>query len=131
MFSVLNTASSGMGVYQTWLNAISGNIANMNDASPTNQKAYQARYIMAKPSPAGLQGVGQGASVAGVALGSAKGILTYSPSNPLANAQGYVRMPSINLAQQMTQLIMAQRGYQLNAVVVTQATQAYKSALTL
>jgi len=34
------------------------------------------------------------------------------PENPLADADGYVRAPDTDLASQMTQLVMAQRGFQ-------------------
>ena len=40
-------------------------------------------------------------------------------------------MPDIDLADQMTQLIMAQRGYQANLAVVDRAQDAYQRALEL
>ena len=44
---------------------------------------------------------------------------------------GYVRYPDIDLGDQMTQLLMAQRGYQANLAVVERATNAYQAALQL
>ena len=57
--------------------------------------------------------------------------MTYQPDSPLADAQGYVRLPDIDLADQMSQLIMAQRGYQANLAVVERATAAYQQAIGL
>ena len=74
---------------------------------------------------------GQGVQVAGVAKGSAEGRLVYDPAHPLADAEGYVRYPDIDLGQQMGQLIMAQRGYQANLSVVDRAREAYQAALAL
>ena len=42
-----------------------------------------------------------------------------------------MRYPDIDMASQMTQLIMAQRGYQANAAVVDRAKDAYTAALQI
>jgi len=129
LFGAFGVASSGMDVYQTWLDAISGNVANANDTSPTSQSAYQERYLEIAPVATG--GVGEGVQVTNVALGSAQGQLSYEPNNPLADAQGMVRHPSIDLGDQMVQMVVAERAYQANVSSVTQARQAYQSALEL
>ena len=53
------------------------------------------------------------------------------PTNPLADANGMVRYPDIDLGEQMTQLMMAQRAYQANIAVVERAKDAYAQALEL
>ncbi len=62
---------------------------------------------------------------------AAEGKLVYSPTNPLADEQGYVRMPDIDLGTQMTNLLIAQRGYQANISAISRATDAYQAALQL
>ena len=126
IFDSIGIAQSGVAVYRKWLDAVSDNIANMNNVSPTSGAAYQQTSIIAS-----AMGDGQGVQVAGVAKGSAAGRLVYDPTHPLADAQGYVRMPDIDLGQQMGQLIMAQRGYQANLSVVDRARDAYEAALQL
>jgi flagellar basal-body rod protein FlgC len=42
-----------------------------------------------------------------------------------------VRYPDIDLSDQMTQLLMAQRAYQLNLAVVDRARDAYLQALNI
>ncbi|MDA8184552.1 MAG: flagellar basal body rod protein FlgC [Acidimicrobiales bacterium] len=131
MFGALPIAGSGMEVAQTWIDAAGGNIANMNDVAPGNlPAAYREQSVVAAPAPA-QGGVGQGAAVAGVLLGPSNGKLAYDPTNPLADAQGYVKYPAVNLAQQMVDLIMAQTSYQANAAVIARAKSVYQSALTL
>jgi flagellar basal-body rod protein FlgC len=68
-------------------------------------------------------------AVAGTALGDAKGRLVYEPENPLADREGYVKYPDIDLGSQMTQLMMAQRAYQANLTVVDRAKDAYQAAI--
>jgi flagellar basal-body rod protein FlgC len=64
-------------------------------------------------------------------LGDPVGRLVYDPQHPLADEGGYVRQPDIDLGSQMTQLIMAQRGYQANLAVVERARDAYTAAVNL
>lgn len=125
-FGAIGIAGSGVAVYRTWMDALSDNIANINDVTSTGAAAFQERYVIAQADPAG-----QGARVAGVTFGNAAGQLVYDPGSPLADAQGMVRRPDIDLGTQMTQLIMAQRGYQANLAVVDRAHDAYQSALQL
>jgi len=72
-----------------------------------------------------------GAQVSGIALGSGEGRLAHEPTHPLADAEGYVRYPDIDMASQMGQLIIAQRGYQANLAVVDRAKGAYEAAIQL
>jgi flagellar basal-body rod protein FlgC len=126
IFDSIGIAQSGVAVYRKWLDAVSDNIANMNNVTSTSEAAYQQTSIIASE-----MGDGQGVQVSGVAKGSAEGRLVYDPTHPLADAEGYVRMPDVDLGQQMGQLIMAQRGYQANLSVVDRAREAYQAALTL
>ena len=72
-----------------------------------------------------------GVQVAGVKFGSAEGRVVHEPDNPLADKDGNVRYPDIDLGDQMTQMMMAQRGYQANLSVVDRAKDAYQAALQL
>jgi flagellar basal-body rod protein FlgC len=108
-FGAIGIASTGLTVYRKWLDAVSDNLANMSTVRGTNEAAYQARYVIAQAVDYG-QGDG-GVQVGGIALGNAEGRLVYEPNHPLADEDGYVRYPDIDMASQMSQLIMAQRGY--------------------
>ena len=58
-------------------------------------------------------------------------MLAYEPDNPLADTEGYVRRPDIDLGSQMAQMIMAQRAYQANLSVVDRAEESYTAAINL
>ena len=126
-FPVFGVAGSGVTVYRKWLDAVSDNISNINTVRSTDEDAFQARYVVARSVDYG-NGVG-GAQVAGIELGSAEGRMVHDPTHPLADADGYVRLPDIDLASQMSQLMMAQRGYQANLAVVDRAREAYGTAI--
>ena len=129
LFGTIGIAGTGVTVYRKWLDAVSDNLANMNDAKPTSEAAFQARYVIAQAANYG-RGDG-GVQVGGTALGNPNGRLVYEPANPLADQSGYVRYPDIDLGSQMGQLIMAQRGYEANLSVVDRAKDAYEAALNI
>jgi flagellar basal-body rod protein FlgC len=129
VFDALNISGSGLYAHRKWLDAVSDNIANINDASSTDGEAFKERMVVAQAVDYG-SGEG-GVRVAGVEFGSGEGRIVNEPDNPLADADGNVRYPDIDLGDQMTQLIMAQRGYQANLSSVERATDAYKAALNL
>lgn len=131
MFNAIGTAATGLNVYQTWIDAIGNNIANVNDIAPTSGPAFQATFVQAQALPAGANGVGGGVAVTALPQSSAQGIVTYDPTNPVADAQGYVRRPDIDLASQMGNLIMAQRAYQANSTVIERAEDVYKSGISI
>ena len=128
-FDSLRIAGSGLYSHRKWMDAVSDNIANINTVSAPGENAFQERMVVAEAVD---YGSGQGGvRVAGMALGSGEGRLVYQPGHELADADGYVRYPDIDLGEQMTQLLMAQRGYQANIATIERATNAYQSALQL
>lgn len=128
IFGTLGTSGSGMRVYRTWLDAISDNIANMNDVKPTSAAAFRARFVIAQDAGNNL---GDGARVAGVELGDPNGRVVYQPDHPYADENGLVRYPDIDLGDQMTSLLLAQRGYQANVAALERVRDAYQQALTI
>ncbi|MBF0689191.1 MAG: flagellar basal-body rod protein FlgC [Cellulomonas sp.] len=127
IFGAIGVAGTGMTVTRKWLDAISDNIANASTVTPTSEEAFRSRFVLVEPMTGGDGGV----QVAGIALGSAEGRLVHEPGHPLADEDGYVRYPDVDMASQMTQLIMAQRGYQANAATVSRVTESYQAALQI
>jgi len=134
MFPTFDIASSALTPHRIWMNALSDNIANINTVKPMSEAAYQEKFIVAQeiPSrPGDPVGVGGGVEPVAVQYGDATGLVTYDPTNPLADEHGLVRRPSENLGDQMTNLIIAQRGYQLNLAVIERAKSSYQQALDI
>jgi flagellar basal-body rod protein FlgC len=121
IFPVLETAQSALHTNRVWMDAVADNIANINTVRPTSGPAFQARFIVATAKRADNNDP----------IGDPKGRTVYEPGNPLADKAGLVRYPDIDLGDQMTQLLMAQRAYQLNLAVVDRARDAYLQALNI
>ncbi|MEJ5913346.1 flagellar basal body rod protein FlgC [Pseudokineococcus sp. 1T1Z-3] len=130
IFSAIGIAGTGATVHRKWLDAVSDNIANVNTARASDEAAYQEKRVLVEAVDYGA-GTG-GVRVAGaVNASSAEGRMVYEPDHPLADDDGYVRYPDIDLSSQMSQMIMAQRGYQANLAVVDRARETYLAALRI
>ncbi|MEZ0166055.1 flagellar basal body rod protein FlgC [Kineococcus sp. LSe6-4] len=126
IFDAIGIAGTGVTVNRKWMDAVSDNLANINTAVRTADPAYEAKYVVAAEAADG-----KGTQVAGIVTGSAEGRLVYDPAHPLADEQGYVKYPDIDMSTQMMSLIMAQRAYQANLSVIDRSKEAYQAALQL
>ncbi len=124
-FSVLDIAGSSMGMHQSWLDALANNISNVNTTTSTDDDAFQAEMVVARARTSG------GVEVTDIEKGSAEGRVVHDPDHPLADADGYVRRPDIELSDQMSDLIIAQRGYQASVQVTKYAQDTYNAALQI
>lgn len=124
-FDMLRIANTSLGMHQTWLDALGHNIANANTVRRTNENAFQGQMVVAAARPDG------GVDVAGVVHSDPEGRLVHSPEHPLADENGYVRLPELDMSSQMTQLVMAQRGFQSSVQVTKNAQDTYNAALQI
>jgi flagellar basal-body rod protein FlgC len=118
-----------MDVYQTWLDAIADNVANVNTIRPTDEVAFQERFVIA--SSVETKGRPGGATVAAAEFGNPLGRIAHMPEHPFADEEGYVRLPDMELSDQMAHLLMAQRAYQANVSTFRAAREAYQRALEI
>jgi flagellar basal-body rod protein FlgC len=130
IWSGIDIAGTGAEVDQTWIDTIGGNVANMNDAVTPGQPVFQAQYVEAGEQVES-NGAGAGVQVNTIDLGPATGQIEYDPTNPVANAQGEVEYPVVDLGSEMTDLVQAQTSYQANAEVMSHATDAYQAILDI
>lgn len=124
-FDMLRIANTSLGMHQTWLDALAHNIANANTVVATSDTAFQAQMVVAEARADG------GVDVAGIDLSSGEGVLEYAPDHPLADAAGMIRAADLDMSSQMSQLIMAQRGFQASVQVTKTAQDTYGTALQI
>lgn len=118
-----------MGAYKLWLDAVSDNIANMDNVTTTDSPAFQERFLVVESADA--TETGSGVRVAGTLFGDPNGVVAYEPNHPLADEQGMIRRPDVDLTEQMVFMQVAQRGYQANIRTFERAREAYEAALSI
>jgi flagellar basal-body rod protein FlgC len=128
MFSALDSSASGTKVSRIWLDAISDNVANVNTTRPFEEEPFRARLVIAR---AYENGDNRGAMVTGITRREGEPEVTFDPTNPYANEAGYVKRPMVDLSEEMTNMLIAQRTYQANLSVMDRVRDAYKAALSI
>ncbi len=126
MFGAMSAASSGVTLGRTWMDVIADNVANADTVRPAGEEPFRASLVVAQAQP-GTAGV----AVSGMVQAAGPADVVYDPENPLADGQGYVTRPKVDLTEEMTNMLMASRLYQANLSVMQQARDSYAQALRI
>jgi flagellar basal-body rod protein FlgC len=130
--NVFNIAGSAMTAQSQRLNAVASNLANADSATSSTGQPYRAKQVVFSATPLGGSGSGSaGVKVAGVIEDPSPMRMMFDPKHPLANAQGYVAMPNVNVVEEMVNMISASRSYQNNADMMNTAKTLLMKTLTL
>lgn len=57
--------------------------------------------------------------------------LLYDPDHPLANENGYVRMPNVDTTEEMIEMMSATRAYESNATVMDATKSMFQKAMEI
>jgi len=134
LFNIFDVAGSALNAQTIRLNTTSSNLANANSASSSTDQLYKARQpvfatMMRNEFDDGNSSVG--VQVLGIVEKQEPGRAEYNPGHPLANDEGYVYMPNVNVIEEMTNMISASRSYQTNVEVMNTAKQMLMRTLSL
>src|SRR5512135_1459376 len=120
LFNVFSIAASALTAQSARLNATASNLANADSVIGADGQPYRAKEVVFKATAVTPDG-GLGVRVSGVVDSNAPLRLVYDPKNPVANEQGYVSMPNVNVVEEMVNMISASRSYQTNAEIMNTA----------
>ena len=121
LFQSFNISASGMTAERFRTDIIAENIANVNTTSTESGGPYSK-------NPA----IGNGVKVTSVREDTETDFIKeYDPSNPDADADGYVSYPNVNTVTEMTNLIDAQRAYEANATAFEASKSMAQTGLSI
>ncbi|HXC60713.1 MAG TPA: flagellar basal body rod protein FlgC [Steroidobacteraceae bacterium] len=136
-FKVFDIAGSGMAAQSVRLNTVASNLANAESVSGDAKTAYKARHpvfeAMKAQAGASKNGVDPNAAVKvlGIVEDQRAPEMRYQPGNPLANSEGYVFAPNVNVVEEMVDMISASRAYQNNVEVMNTSKELLMATLRL
>jgi flagellar basal-body rod protein FlgC len=134
-FKIFDVAGSGMSAQSVRLNTVASNLANADSTASTPEAVYKARHpifeavksAMAQPTDK----TGAAVRVKGIMESQATPNARYEPGNPLANSEGYVYSPNVNVVEEMVDMISASRSYQNNVEVMNTSKDLMLATLRL
>ncbi|HUN75115.1 MAG TPA: flagellar basal body rod protein FlgC [Steroidobacteraceae bacterium] len=139
-FKIFDIAGSGLSAESVRLNTIASNLANADSASGDPTTVYKARHpvfqavqaaAMTSFSTDSDSASGAAVRVSGIVESNAPPTVTHDPGNPLADAQGDVYSPNVNVIEEMTDMISASRAYQDNVEIMNTSKDLMLDTLKL
>jgi flagellar basal-body rod protein FlgC len=137
-FKAFDIAGSGMAAQSVRLNTTASNLANADSVSTTAAGVYKPRHPIFEAVRAQLATGGAAASesqpavrVRGIYESTAPASQRYEPGNPMADANGYVFAPAVNVVEEMVNMISASRSYQNNVEVMNTSKDLLLATLRL
>lgn len=139
-FNSLNISSSGLSAERLRMDTISSNIANV-DTTRSEQTGQPYRRKIAvfqenlskelNPSTGQYENQLKGVKAVGIVDDNSPLKQVYDPSNPDANADGYVSMPNVDILNEMADLISSTRAYEANVSAISAEKSMFSTALQI
>ena len=139
--NIFDVAGSGMNAQSVRLNTTASNIANADTASSSTDEVYRARHPVFQASFNQMLGYSKdglnapeesaGVAVLGVVESDAPLQPRYEPNHPMADDEGYVYYPNVNVVEEMTNMISASRSFQMKVDVMNSAKQMMQRVLSI
>jgi len=133
LFNVFDIAGSAMSAETVRLNVTASNLANAQSVGSSEQSTYHARHPVFAAVMGSLSGnaTSVGVEVDGIVESQAPLEQRYQPEHPMANEEGYVFLPNVNIVDEMANMISASRSYQGNVEVLNTSKQLMLATLKL
>jgi flagellar basal-body rod protein FlgC len=142
LFSALTVSATGMAAQRTRAALLVENIANSETTRTPDGGPYRRKDAIFTTQEVGsafgtemdAQLAGStlsGVSVAGIQVDTRDPEKRYMPGHPDADANGYVSIPRINPAEDMVDLVSANRSYQANVSAMSAVKDMLQKSIDL
>lgn len=144
LFTGIEISGSGLTAQRLRIDVIADNIANAETTRSGSidengrPLPYRKKNVVleAIPSPffsifKGMENNTPGVRVKAIVEDQSPFPLVYKPGHPNADPQGYVRMPNVNVVEEMVDLISATRSYEANVSALNASKEMFMRALEI
>lgn len=136
----LAISSSGLSAQRLRMNLISSNMANVNTTRTENGEPYKRkdavfeavqREAFKDMLDARLSTQESGVKVAAIVEDKKPFIEKFDPDHPDADENGYIRLPNVNIVEEMVNMISASRSFEANAKAIGATKDMVSAALKI
>jgi flagellar basal-body rod protein FlgC len=138
LFTSLAVSASGMAAQRTRAALLVENIANSETTRTPEGGPYRRKDAVFSTSSVGSEFASElqsqletGVRVTSISVDQREPEKQYSPGNPDADADGYVAVPRMNPAEDMVDLVSANRSYQANVAAMTAVKDMIQKSIDL
>jgi flagellar basal-body rod protein FlgC len=149
--NLFDIAGTAMDAQSIRLNTVASNLANAQSAASSVNQVYRARHpVFSAVQASAIQEMknsaqadgwidfgntdetgGAGVQVLGIEESQAPLDKRYEPGHPLADKDGYVLYPNVNVVEEMADMISASRSFQINVEMLQSAKTMAQRLLAL
>lgn len=133
---IYRISGSAMTAQTVRLNTVASNLANAESPALNEESVYKARRPVFAAVYRNDELMGNKALTGArvqvmdvVETGNA--VQRYEPHHPMANAEGYVYYPDVNVVEEMADMMSASRGFETNVEVLNSVKSMQQSLLRL
>jgi len=143
-FDATNISATALTAQRLRMDVISENIANVNTTRTAAGGPYKRKTVifqeMNPDDPSfqssfkqvlGSADKGLGVRVSRIVEDNSPGPLSYDPAHPDADEDGYVRLPNINIVEEMVNMISASRSYEANITAMNSSKAMINKTLEI
>ena len=119
MFNILDISGSAMHAQTVRLNTVASNMANADSISSNKDETYRSKQPVFQTilDETTLEPKG-GVRVKEIVESQAPLKMEYNPNHPMANEEGYIYRPNVNVVEEMANMMSASRSYETNIEVL-------------
>ncbi len=130
LLSIFDISGSALSAQSQRLNVSASNLANSESRIGPDGQPYRAKQVIFRPDNMQQNGIG-GVHVAQVIDDPSPMKLRYAPGDPMADSNGYIRMPNVDVVAETVNTLSASRSYQANVEVMNTVKSLMMKTLTL
>jgi flagellar basal-body rod protein FlgC len=136
----LDISSTGLSAQRLRMNLISSNLANVNTTRTENGEPYKKKDAVFEAVKDvdfedvlndQLDTAVNGVKVASIVEDEKPFVEKYDPGHPDADENGYIRLPNVNVVEEMVNMISASRSFEANATAVGATKDMAAAALKI
>lgn len=136
LYNIFDISASSMNAQSVRLNTTASNLSNANSVSSSIDQTYRARHPVFSAELDRANSNLNGSSAVGVKVAaiveSNKPLQReYNPNHPMANEEGYIFKPNVNVVEEMANMISASRSYETGIQIADAAKKMMSRTLRL
>ena len=131
ILSSMKIAASGLEAQSNRLRIVSENVANARSTGETpGSDPYRRKTVTFESEIDRLTGASL-VKVSDYGRDKSDFVIEHDPGNPAADADGYVKMPNVNMLVEMADMREAYRSYEANLQVIKQSRELINLTIDL
>ena len=131
IFRAFDVSATGMLAQKKRMNTIASNLANINTTRTPEGGPYRRRDVVFETllidESQGIEGV----RVRDVVEDQSPFRVVYDPGHPDADEKGFVKLPNVDLIEEMVNMMLAVRGYEANVNAFNITKSLYQKSLEI